>query len=129
MRRERVPVRSGTTAAPPASAWTWTFALLGGLGAWFARLLANSGLMGFACEAGALGVATLYGVTLGGVAVTVAALVTALRIRRAVAGADGDEPEALGFLAVVGVMMNLVALAGVVLETAAIPFVDVCRSL
>ena len=99
---------------------TWGFALLGGLVAWFVRLVVGVGMVGWACTAGTIGHLAFLGLMVVTGAVAVVSLVMAWRLRQ--------RSESLHVVAVLGVLLNLVALAGIVFETGASLFIDPCSS-
>lgn len=125
---------SSDTAPPEATEaigpWTLWFAVLGGLGAWFVRLVAGSVVVAYACLGGRTGVLVLYGVSVAGLVITGVALGLCLRVHRRVRAANGDERWAgVGLAARVGVLLNAIAAVLVLAESAAIPFVSPCWSL
>lgn len=99
-----------------------TFALMGGALVWLLRLIANSALVEYACQISATW--PLWLTTAVSTLIAVAALIVSRRYHRM---ADGhDTARWLGLLAI---MMNVLAIAGILLESAPIAVLDVCRQI
>lgn len=101
-----------------------TFAVFGGAAAWLLRLIANSSLVEYACLAG--GTWPIWVVTLATTGVAVLALVSSWRHHRAAEGPDRDSAR---WFALLGLMFNVLAIAGILLETAPILVIDICRAV
>lgn len=99
-----------------------TFALMAGPLAWLVRLVANSSLMVLSCRLGSSW--PLWSVTTACTAVSAVALWSSRRFQRN-PGGTGDL-DAARWLGLLGVMFNVLALAGILLESAPIAILDVC---
>lgn len=102
-----------------------SFALMGGATVWLIRLVVNSALVVYSCGIGATwplwltsGVTTL---------IAAAALWSAWRFWRGPAE-GGDRTSSAPWLGLLGVMFNVTAIAGIVLETLPVAVLDVCSS-
>jgi hypothetical protein len=105
-----------------------TFALMGGVVAWLARLIINSALVSYACQINASW--PLWVTTVAAALVTVAALASSLRFRRRKGEGDNvSHVGTAGWLGLLGIGFNVVALAGIVLESVPILFLDLCSSV
>jgi hypothetical protein len=105
-----------------------TFALMGGVVAWLARLIINSALVSYACQINASW--PLWATTAATALVAVAALASSLRFwRRKDEGDNVSHVGTAGWLGLLGIGFNVVALAGIVLESVPILFLDLCRSV
>ncbi len=104
----------------------WTHALLGGMVAWMLALIARTSLVTIACQEGALGALTLYGVSLVGALISVHAIWTARTLRRRSEEEADDVRTAGVFLASVGVWVNVLAVVLIVSETVPVVFLDPC---
>lgn len=120
--------RTGPLVDAPARAVNYlelTFALMGGAVAWLLRLVVNSALVAESCRLQAtwpLWVTSAVTVAIGGVA-----LLSARRYLRV--GGDGpDHGDSAHWLALLAVIFNVTAIAGIVLETLPVLFLDICRA-
>jgi hypothetical protein len=105
-----------------------TFALMGGATAWLARLIVNSALVSYACEINSSW--PLWVTTAVTALVTVAALASSLRFwRRKGEGDNVSHIGTAGWLGLLGIGFNVVSLAGIVLESVPILFLDLCSSV
>ncbi|HEX6257677.1 MAG TPA: hypothetical protein VFZ70_17840 [Euzebyales bacterium] len=101
-----------------------TFAVFGGAAAWLLRLIVNASLVEYACLIG--GTWPVWLATLVTTAIAAAAAWYAWRYHRF----DGaPDAEGARWLAWLGLLFNALAIAGIVLETSPILFIDVCRSV
>lgn len=118
------PPPDATEAVGPVTLWS---AVLGGLVAWLVRLVAGSVLVAYACLGGRTGMLVLYAASAAGLLIAAGALLLCLRIIRRVNTANGDESwSGAGLGARVGVLMNAIAIALILAESAAIPLVSPC---
>lgn len=123
----RAVARADEAAPSPPGALMLGLAVLGGLGAWAARLVAGASLVGWACAAGWLGLATLYALSAAAVVPTLWVLWLSERIRRRAGQHPTDTGwQAAGFAARIGRLLNVLALALIVAETSLIPFIGPC---
>lgn len=103
-----------------------TFALMGGAVAWLLRLVVNSALVNYSCDIGStwpLWLTTAVSTVVGG-----AALVVAWRLWRL--PDDGARPaDTTRWLGLLGIGFNITSIAGILLESAPIAVLDVCRSV
>lgn len=95
------------------------FAVFGGIAAWSAHLLLSSWLVAALCPATTPLLVALYGTTLAGIAVAAAGALVAARVARRTI-------EWRRFLARFGLLLDLLALAAVVLAGLAPLFVPPC---
>lgn len=117
-------------APPVVGAWTLSFAVLGGLSAWIARLIAGASLVGYACESGALGLLVLYGLSVAAISQALVSLWLSQRIRRQAEHFPADTAwQSAGFAAGVGALLNAISLALILAESSLIPFLGPCASL
>lgn len=122
---------SQTTGAPAAEGGTGvnylmlTLAMWAGAFAWLLRLVVNSSLVVLSCRMGTSW--PLWAVTAVCTAAAVAAGWLSWRFHRA-AGTTGDL-DAARWLGLLGVMFNVLAVAGIVLESAPIAVLDICRAV
>ena len=100
------------------------FAVVGGATAWILRLVANASLVEYSCLIGATWPVWLA--TLVFTAVAVASLLSAWRYHRFTGEPDGGDARWLGLL---GLMFNAVSIVGILMETAPVLFLDICRSV
>lgn len=121
-------MRSTTDArpdtAPGVNYLLLTFAVLGGAAAWLLRLIVNASLVEYACRSG--GTWPVWATTLATTAVAGIALAYAWRYHRFDGTPDRDGAR---WLARLGLMFNVLAIAGILLETAPILVIDVCRAV
>lgn len=101
-----------------------TFAVFGGAAAWLLRLIVNASLVEYSCLINATWPVWL--VTLITTGIGVLALLAAWRYLRFEGDPDGGGAR---WLAVLGLMLNALAIAGILLETSPILVLDVCRSV
>lgn len=101
-----------------------TFAVFGGAAAWLLRLIVNSSLVEYSC----LSASTwpVWVVTLVTTGIAVLALASSWRHHRAAEGPDRDSAR---WFALLGVMFNALAIAGILLETAPVLVIDICRAV
>jgi membrane protein implicated in regulation of membrane protease activity len=116
--------RRGPTAPAGINYLELTFALFGGAAAWLLRLIVNASLVEYSCLTDATWPVWLA--TLLTTAVAVLALLAAWRYHRFTGGPDENGAR---WLALLGLMFNALAIAGILLETSPILFLDVCRSV
>ncbi len=120
-----------TTTAPASEGDTGVnylvlaVAMWAGALAWLVRLVANSSLVVLSCRMGTAW--PLWAVTAVCTAVAVVSGWLAWRFHRS-AGTTGDL-DAARWLGLLGVMINVLAIAGIVLESAPIAVLDLCRSV
>jgi hypothetical protein len=103
-----------------------TFALMGGPLVWLLRLVVNSSLVEYSCQIGATW--PLWLTTTVATLIGVAALATSRRYYRMADDASGHH-ETAGWLGLLGIMLNVMAVAGIVLESTPIAVLDVCRAV
>lgn len=103
-----------------------TFALMGGALVWLLRLVVNSSLVEYSCQIGATwplwlttAVATLIGI---------AALAASRKYHR-MADDPTSHHETARWLGLLAIMFNVTAIAGILLETAPVAVLDVCRQV
>ncbi|MBW3603499.1 MAG: hypothetical protein KY460_01100 [Actinobacteria bacterium] len=101
-----------------------TFAVFGGAAAWLLRLIVNASLVEYSCLIGATWPVWLA--TLITTAVAVASVLAAWRYLRFEGDPDGSGAR---WLAVLGLMFNALAVAGILLETSPILVIDLCSSV
>ena len=118
-------VEPDEAAAPPVRRSTLLFALMSGIGAWFARLAGGSALVPMACAHGVWWVIDAWTVLMG--LVCVAGIVAAVHIRRR--AGSGDDGRALGYqiLGYVAVLTNVLSLVLVIAEGSMHIWVGACR--
>ena len=122
---------SETTTAPASEGGTGVNYLLlavamwAGAFAWLVRLVANSSLVVLSCRLGTAW--PLWAVTAVCTAVAAGSGWLAWRFHRA-AGTTGDL-DAARWLGLLGIMMNVLSVVGIVLESAPIAFLDLCRAV
>jgi hypothetical protein len=105
-----------------------TFGLFGGAAAWLFRLIINASLVPYSCAIGSKWPLVLVGVVTG--AIAAASLFVAYRYyRRRPKGDDVTHIGTAGWLGLLGIMFNVLALSGIVLESVPIAFLDVCLSV
>lgn len=109
-------------AGPRVNYLELTFALMGGALVWLLRLVINSSLVDYSCRIGATW--PLWLTTAIATLISVAALVASRKYHR-MAG-DGATARWLGLLAI---MFNVLAIAGILLETAPAAVLDVCQEV
>lgn len=102
-----------------------TVAMWAGAFVWLLRLVVNSSLVVLSCRMGTTW--PLWAVTAGCTAVAVASGWLSWRFYRA-AGTAGDV-DAARWMGLLGVMFNALAVAGIVLESAPIAFLDICQAV
>lgn len=130
MADETLTARKDPDAPPVVGPWTLWFAVLGGLGAWIARLIAGAMLVGYACGAGWMGMGVLWLLSAAAGAVALGALGLCRRIRRRANDARADtEWRAARFAATVGILMNAISLVLIGTESLFLVFIDPCISL
>lgn len=100
------------------------FAIFGGATAWLLRLVVNSSLVEWSCAIEATW--PLWATTALATLVAAAALLVALRYHRMVG--DAPHQDAARWLAFTGILFNVTAITGIVLETAPALVLDVCRA-
>lgn len=115
-------------ATTPASATSvnyleLTFALVGGATVWLLRLIINSSLVEYSCAIGATW--PLWVTTAITTVISVAALLSARRFHR-MPDAGAHSRETVRWLGLLGVFMNVLAIAGILLETSPVLFLDIC---
>ena len=103
---------------------TLTFAVFGGAAAWLLRLILNSSLVEWSCAIDATW--PLWATAALATLVATAALVIALRYHRL--ASDAPHNDAARWLAFTGILFNITAITGIVLETAPVLVLDVCRA-
>lgn len=124
------PTAVGDRRVPVVGPWRLWSTALGGLVAWTVRLFASASLVGWACEAGPVGVVVLYAISAAALAATGWALWASRRLhRRAGRGAGDTGWREAGFVARVGVALNAISAVLIVAETSFVPFVDPCTAL
>jgi hypothetical protein len=101
-----------------------TFAVFGGAAAWLLRLIVNSSLVEYACTSG--GTWPVWATTLLTTAIAALSLTYAWRYHRFEGGPDRD---GVRWLALLGLMFNALAIAGILLETAPVAVIDICRAV
>lgn len=127
---ETLTARKDPDAPALVGPWTLWFAVLGGLGAWIARLIAGAMVVGYACGAGWVGMGVLWLLSLAAAVVALGALMLCRRIRRRANDARADtEWRAARFAATVGILMNAISLALIGTESLFMVFIDPCISL
>jgi len=105
-----------------------TFGLMGGAAAWLFRLIINSALVPYSCGIGSKWPLVLVAVVTG--AIAGASLFVAYRYyRRKTKGDDVSHIGTAGWLGLLGVAFNVLALSGIVLESIPIAFLDLCLSV
>jgi hypothetical protein len=109
-------------AGPRINYLELTFALMGGPFVWLLRLVVNSSLVDYSCRIGATW--PLWLTTAIATMISVAALAASFKYYRM----PGDATTArwLGLLAI---MFNVLAIIGIVLETAPAAVLDVCQEV
>lgn len=101
-----------------------TFAVFGGAAMWLLRLIVNASLVEYSCLIDTTW--PVWSVTLITTAVAVLATLSAWRYLKFEGDPDGDGAR---WLAILGLMFNALAIAGILLETSPILVLDVCRSV
>ena len=103
-----------------------TFALMGGPLVWLLRLIVNSSLVEYSCQIGATW--PLWLTTTVATLIGIAALAASRKYFRMADDASGHHDTArwLGLLAI---MFNIMAIAGIVLESTPIAVLDVCSAV
>jgi hypothetical protein len=122
----RTDVRNPSEGATGVNYLELTFALMGGALVWLLRLVANSALVEHSCRIGATW--PLWLTTALSTLIAVAALVVSRRYHRIANSATGDH-ETARWLGLLAIMMNVLAIAGILLESAPIAVLDVCRQV
>lgn len=102
-----------------------TFALMGGALAWVLRLIVNSALVHLSCVMGTTW--PLWLSTALFTLVAVASLRASWRYWRL--PGDGPHREAARWLGFLGILFNITSITGIVLETAPVLFLDICRGV
>ena len=102
-----------------------TFALMGGALAWVLRLIINSALVHLSCVMGTTW--PLWLSTAVFTAIAVAALWFSWRYWRL--PEDGPHREAARWLGFLGVLFNITSITGILLETAPVLVLDICRGV
>lgn len=100
-----------------------TFALMGGAAVWLLRLVVNSSLVEYSCAIDATW--PLWATTAVTTLIAVASLVSARRFHRT-ADDGARSRDGVRWLGLLGVIMNILAIAGILLETSPVLFLDVC---
>jgi hypothetical protein len=103
-----------------------TFALMGGALVWLLRLVANSSLVEYSCRIGATW--PLWLTTAVSTVIAVVALAASRRYHRMADDPTGDH-ETARWLGLLAIMMNILAIAGILLESAPIAVLDICRQV
>lgn len=116
--------RRGPAAPAGINYLELTFAVFGGAAAWLLRLIINSSLVEYSCLIGAT-----WPVWLATLVTTVVAVLSLLAAWRYHRFAGGPDEGSARWLALLGVMFNVLAIAGILLETSPILFIDVCSSV
>lgn len=101
-----------------------TFAVFGGAAAWLLRLIVNSSLVEYSCLIG-----TTWPLWLATLATTAVAVLALLDAWRYLGFEGGPDEGSARWFALLGLMFNVLAIAGILLETSPILFLDVCRSV
>jgi hypothetical protein len=102
-----------------------TFALMGGALAWLLRLIANSSLVEYSCQIDATW--PLWLITVAATLIGVAALVSSRKYSRM--ADDVAHAATARWLGVLGIMFNVTAIAGILLETAPTVVLDICLAV
>lgn len=109
--------------APGINYRALTFALMGGATVWLLRLIVNASLVTYSCRISSTwplwltaGITTLIGVV---------ALGYAWRFYKMTDEA-GNPVETARWLGLLGVLFNITAIAGIILETAPVAVLDIC---
>ena len=103
-----------------------TFALVGGPLVWLLRLVVNSSLVDYSCQIGATW--PLWLTTTVATLIGVAALATSRRYYRMADDTSGNH-ETASWLGLLAIMLNALAVAGILLESTPIAVLDVCRAV
>jgi hypothetical protein len=119
-------VRTSSDQASDVNYLELTFALMGGALVWLLRLVANSSLVEYSCRIGATW--PLWLVTAVSTLVALAALAASRKYQRIGDDSTGAH-EAARWLGLLAIMMNVLAIAGILLESAPIAVLDVCRQV
>ena len=120
------PVDPGTTTAVDVNYLNLTFALMGGALVWLLRLVANSSLVAYSCMIGATW--PLWLTTAVATLIAVAALVASWRYYR-MADDPPRQAETARWFGLLAIMFNVLAMAGILLETVPVAVIDVCRQV
>jgi magnesium-transporting ATPase (P-type) len=116
--------------APPGSRGVnylaLTFALMGGATVWLVRLIVNSALVNYSCAIRATW--PLWLTTVVTTLIGCAALAVSWGFYR-MTDEGPDSADTARWLGLLGVMFNVLAIAGIILESAPIVVLDICRSV
>ncbi|HSJ47028.1 MAG TPA: hypothetical protein VK923_20345 [Euzebyales bacterium] len=116
--------RRGPAAPASINYLELTFAVFGGAAAWLLRLIVNASLVEYSCLIDATW--PLWLATLLATAVAVLSLLAAWHYHRFAGGPDEGGAR---WFALLGLMFNALAIAGILLETSPVLFLDVCSSV